>query len=424
MLERYFQETFDRRRDALSAGVNRLAGPLRSMDVRLAALLVQFLVSIAFSLMGSFLPLFMSSDLGNTLIEATYWTGISQLVASSLMALTAPFWGLMCDRVGTKKIMMVVLLGNTIVYAGMAVATNVIHIVIFRGLQGTFGGLSTVMFALVASIVPARELKKALSYQMAVMTLGSIIAPGIGGLLASVIGYRLTFAASSLLFVSIAPMASAMGMPPPVARTDDAVRLKRTDLKAVLPDAISLVLVYSCISFISPTIPWFLETLGIPYEGLLLFTAIATIASGIAFVAATPILTKVITDRTLPILSATTAGTIFLTAFVADPLQFIAVRVAASAIQAGIPPSLLGGRAGRKGAAMGLLNSARFMGMAVGPFVATSILGDGEPPKAFYMFSAMAVISIAAAIVIYLTHTRVTSKQRETSPVEIHRGNS
>ncbi len=380
------------------------------MDIKVAALLVQFLVSVAFNLMGSFLPLFISGELNHTLIEATYWTGVSQLVASSLMAFTAPFWGLMCDRVGTKKIMMMVLAGNTMVYGGMAMSTSVLHIVVLRGLQGAFGGLSTVMFALVASIVSFQDLKRALGYQMTAMTLGSLVGPGIGGLLAYTVGYRLTFAASSLLFVSIIPIAFLLSTPPPTDRQSEpkARRFEASDLKSMMLDIVALILVYACISFIGPTTPWFLESLGVPYEQLLTVTALTTILNGLAFVVATPVLTGVVTYRTLPTLSAAAAGAIFLTAFVTNPYQFIALRIIVGSIQAGIPPNLLGGKS-RRGATMGFLNSARFMGMAAGPFTATSILGDGEAPKALYMFTTMTFMSLLASLVIYLTHTRQAS---------------
>jgi MFS family permease len=99
------------------------------------------------------------------------------------------------------------------------------------------------------------------------------------------------------------------------------------------------------------------------------------------------------------------AGAIFLTTFVTDAYQFIALRVIIGSIQAGIPPSLLGGK-GTRGAAMGFLNSARFMGMAIGPFLATSILGNGETPKVLYMFTTMTGMSLLSSLVTYLTHTR------------------
>jgi DHA1 family multidrug resistance protein-like MFS transporter len=388
----------------LKNGVSGVFRTLTNMDVASAALIVQFLVSVAFNLMSSFQPLFISSALGYTLIEATSWTGVSQLAASSLMALTAPFWGWMCDRVGTKKILIMVIVGNTVVYSGMAISTNVIQIVLFRGLQGCFGGISTVMFTLIAEVVHPTELKRALSYQMAAMTIGGLIAPGIGGVLASIIGFRLTLVTSAILFVCIIPVVAILSMPPPESKGATSKRFTVADFRSILPDSVALILIYICISFISPTVSWFLQSLGVPDEQLLLYTTAATVLNGLAYAIATPTLTRVITDRTLPLLSTVAAVIIMATAFVVSPIQFIALRVTTGAVQAGIPPNLLGGKSGRKGAGMGFLNSARFMGMAIGPYMATAILGTGEPPRPFYMFSVMALMSLVSSAVIYMTH--------------------
>lgn len=390
---------------------NRITGLLTGLDIKNAALIVQFLVSVSFNLMGSFLPLYIEVELQYSLIESTYWTGTAQLISSSLYAFTAPFWGSMCDRVGIKKITMMVLAVNAVVYAGMGLSHSITEILLFRGLQGAFGGMSTAMFALVAVIVPAGELKRALSYQMAVMTMGSLVGPGIGGLLASVLGYRLTFVISSLFFLSIVPLIISMNMPHPSKKTSEEPRFDLSAFRTILPDVFALILVYACISFIGPMIPWFIESLGVPDDELLTYTALTTILNGLAFVAATPVLTRIVTDRILPILSAVAAGAIFVTAFVTGPYQFIALRVSIGAIQAGIPPSLLGGgRSKRGGTVMGFLNSARFLGMAVGPFIATSILGDGEPSRVLAMYTAMALISLFTSFVLYLTHVRARAK--------------
>ncbi len=387
---------------------------LTRMDTATAALVVQFLVSVAFNLMGSFMPLFISSELNETLIGATGWTGTSSFVASTIMAITAPFWGWMCDRVGTKKVLLVVLAGNIVVYSGMAFSTNVLQIVFFRALQGGFGGISTVMFAIVASAVPSRDLKKALSYQMAAMTMGGLVSPGIGGVMASLIGYRLTMVASAILFVLIFPVVVKLTLPPPAGRDVDAKSFDFSDFKSLIPDIVALILVYVCISFIAPAISWFLASLGVPDDQLLLWTAAATILNGIAFAIATPMLTNAVNDRTLPLLSVGAAAAIMATAFVFNPIQFIALRIVIGGIQAGIPPNLLGGRSGRKGTGMGFLNSARFLGMAIGPIMATTILGDGVPPRPLYMYSVMAIISMVAAVFIYATHRKKEPEEKET----------
>ena len=382
---------------------------LAKIDVRLAALVVQFFASVAFNLMSSFLPLFLSSEITHSLIEATYWTGVIALIGSVVTACTAPLWGYLCERVEIKKIMVIVLTGCGVVYSGMAFSTTVLQVVLFRGLQGTFGGLSTVMFVLIASVVSAGELRKALSYQIAAMTLGSLIGPGLGGILAYLFGYRLTFMVSSLLFLCIAPLVVGLRLPPPRDRQIEAPKFRVSDLKVLMSDAVALVLVYACINFIIPVIPWFLESLGVPSEQLLTLTTIVTVLNGAAFAIATPVLTKIVTDRTLPLLSAAASTAILVTAFVTNPYQFLAIRIAIGSIQAGIPPNLLGGSSGRTGTAMGFLNSARFIGMAIGPFMATSILENGEPPRALYMFATMTAISLSVSLFVYLTHTRKTS---------------
>ncbi len=380
------------------------------LNLKVAALLIQFSAAIAFQLMGSFLPLYINQELNYTLIEATYWTGIIQLVASGFLATCAPFTGILCERWGTKKIMTSIIFGNIIVYAGMAASTNVLHLLVFRALQGAFGGFSTVMFTLVASTVSAQDLKKALSYQMVAMMLGSVISPGVGGFLASIIGYRLTFMTSSFMFAALTPVVFWLKIPPPINNENKESRLKIADIKAIMPDFFALILVYICISFINPATPWFLASLGVPQEQLLASAALVATISGLAYAAATPFMTRRITDRTMPILPAMAAGAIFMTAFVNNAYQFVALRAAIGVIQAGIPPSLLGGKNSGRGAVIGLLNSARFTGMALGPFIATSILGDGEPPKVLYMFMAISFISIMAAVLTYLTHSRAKVK--------------
>lgn len=376
------------------------------LDLKTKALVVQLLISTAFSLMGSFLPLFINTELNQSLIDATYWTGMAQLAATGTMAVTAPFWGFMCDRSGTRKIMLIVLSGNIIVYFGMAASMSVPELLFFRVLQGTFGGLSTVMFTLVARIVSVDALRKALSYQMVAMTLGNLVGPGVGGLLASIVGYRLTLATSSLLFIGTAPLMFSLRIHHP----PDKYESKRpSHVRETAFDVVALLLVYMCISFITPTVPWFLDSLGTPNDQLLMYTTIVNTLTAVAFVLAAPIVAKILPDRGLPVLSVAASVVIFSTAFVADLHQFMAMIALISFIQAGIPPGLLGGKIERRGTSMGILNSARLMGQSLGPFVATSILGSGEAMRRTSMFATLSLISLVASVFVYfaLAHARL-----------------
>jgi DHA1 family multidrug resistance protein-like MFS transporter len=283
---------------------------------------------------------------------------------------------------------------------------DIMHIVFFRALQGCFGGISTVMFAIVASAVPATKLKPTLSYQMAAMTMGGLVSPGIGGALAGVIGYRLTLLTSAILFVLIMPIVLRITLPSAAPEAEESNAFNISDVKSLLPDIVALILVYICISFLAPVVSWYLNTLGVAEQDLLIWTTAATVLNGLAYALATPLMTRVVTNRTLPWLSMSAAVAIMATAFVFSPVQFIALRVVIGAVQAGIPPNLLGGKSGRKGAGMGFLNSARFLGMALGPVMATTILGDGNATRSLIMYGVMASVSIAAAFFIYATHKK------------------
>ncbi|MCJ7637300.1 MAG: hypothetical protein MUO21_07405, partial [Nitrososphaeraceae archaeon] len=133
---------------------------------------------------------------------------------------------------------------------------------------------------------------------------------------------------------------------------------------------------------------------------------IVTVLNGLAYGIATPIFTKIVKTKTIPIVSAVSALTIFSMAFLTNAYQFIVFRCVLSVVQSGLPPNLLGGKSGMKGTAMGILNSARFIGQAIGPYISTDILGDGQAPKPFYMFTAISGITLTSSFIIYLIQRR------------------
>ena len=100
------------------------------------------------------------------------------------MAITAPIWGWICDKVGTKRVLVIVLAGNILTYAGMAFSINVTQLVAFRLIQSLFGGLSTILFVVVGIVAPKNRLREELGYQIAGSTIGNLVSPGIGGAIA------------------------------------------------------------------------------------------------------------------------------------------------------------------------------------------------------------------------------------------------
>jgi DHA1 family multidrug resistance protein-like MFS transporter len=375
---------------------------MRELDTLKLALVAQFTVSVAFGLMQSFMPLFINKDLGESLISSTYWSSVSNFAWFGGMAVTAPIWGWICDKVGTKRVLIIVLAGNIFTYAGMAFSVNVIQLVAFRIVQSLFGGLSTILFVVVGIVAPKNRLREELGYQIAGSTIGNLVSPGIGGAIATILGYRTTILMQGVIFVALYPLILKMKTAKPAA-SETVEKFNLADLKSILPVTGALICAYACIGFINPTIPWFLSSLGVDSGSLLLWTTITTILNGIAYAIATPILTKRASGRTLTVFQILAAVVIEATAFAFNPIIFIVFRVGIGVIQAGLPANLLGGKSATKGQGMGLLNSARYIGTAIGPVIASTILGDGTPPNPLYMYSAIAGISLLSAVITYTT---------------------
>ena len=284
----------------------------------------------------------------------------------------------------------------------MAFSVNVVQLVAFRIIQSLFGGLSTILFVVVGIVSPPNKLREQLGYQIAGSTIGNLVSPGIGGTIASFLGYRMTILMQGVFFIALYPIILKMKTAKPAA-AERVEKFNIVDLKSILPVAGALICAYACIGFINPTIPWFLSSLGVTSGSLLLWTTVTTILNGIAYAIATPILTKRASGRVLVVFQILAAVVIEATAFALNPIVFIVFRVGIGVIQAGLPANLLGGKSATKGQGMGLLNSARYIGTAIGPVIASTILGDGTPPKPLYMFSAIAGISLLSAVITYTT---------------------
>ncbi len=366
-------------------------------DTLKASVVAQFLTSLAFGLMGSFMPLFIANDLGESLVSATYWTGLSNLAWYGGLAFTAPVWGWVCDRVGTRKVLIIVLAGNVATYAGMAYSQNVYQLVALRIVQSLFGGLSTILFIVVGIAAPAHKLKEYLTYQIVASTISSLISPGVGGALAALIGYRMTLLMQAVVFAAIFPLVIRMRAARPVGKKEESFTM--SDLRTILPTAGALVFAYAGLNFIQPIVPYLLSTLGVGSGSLLTWTTVATIANGIAYAAATPIMTKFASGRKITVFQLATAAVIEATAFAFSPAAFIVMRVAIGVVQAGLPQNLLGGKAGTSGRGMGILNSARYVGMASGMYIAPQILQSGAPP--IYMYTALAGGALASALITF-----------------------
>ena len=121
---------------------------------------------------------------------------VTWLVTAYLLAQVAsmPLWGKLGDLHGRKRMLLLsvtVFLGGSL---ACAAAQSMDHLLVARFVQGAGGGgIGVVAMALVADIVPARQLGRWLGYQGIVFAVASLVGPVLGGVLVDHLTWRWAF---------------------------------------------------------------------------------------------------------------------------------------------------------------------------------------------------------------------------------------
>lgn len=162
----------------------------------------QILALIAFSMRVPFLPFFLG-DLGlEDTDDQLWWATVITAAGSVCMAVTAPIWGILSDRVGRKPMVIRAMLFATLTIGLMSIATAPWQVFGLRLIEGAFTGTVTACAALVAATVPRDRVGFGLGLIQTSVFSGSSLGPLFGGFLAGQIGYRWTFFTASLFMAA------------------------------------------------------------------------------------------------------------------------------------------------------------------------------------------------------------------------------
>ncbi|MBE6372591.1 MAG: multidrug efflux MFS transporter [Lentisphaerae bacterium] len=159
--------------------------------------LAQTLFQLGFSFAIPFVPFFMQT-LGIHGKELSFWVALFGAAPALGTIFFSPFWGMMANRYGCKKMLLRCYIGGVVVLSGIALCRNPYWIIFFRLLQGVVCGSVPVALALVSSMVPSERTGFAMGVINSAMFSGLLFGSFFGGVAADLFGYQNAFVLSGL----------------------------------------------------------------------------------------------------------------------------------------------------------------------------------------------------------------------------------
>ncbi len=387
---------------------------------RFAAAAASFVAFAGFTLVMPFLPLYFR-ELGVTDDRAiALWSGVSLGITPAMTAVLSPLWGRLADRFGLKIMVERSLVSFVIIMGATAFVTQPWHVFALRAVQGFFAGFGALTVTMAAGSAQREEMAASIGSVQIAQRLGPAVGPVVGGLLAQIVGLRMTFLvtagfyAAAFLLVLLLYHDEAAGMPGGGVKAPDASVGIRDVLRLphfLLLMAAIFLLQYMDRSF-GPILPLYLARLGAPMARVAFVAGVVySIVAGAAAVghhqcsrllASAP-------ARTVLVGSALTAGIGMLaigaavglkTVYVGTAMFGVATGVAMTAIYAvagGVMPP------GHRGVGFGVLTTASLAGIALGPIL-SGVIGAASLRVTFLLNAA------AIAVLAWLIARRMSAR--------------
>ncbi len=162
----------------------------------------QVLSAVGFSMIFPFLPLYIE-DLGSSSgLSTELLAGLVISAQGITMMISAPFWGVVADRFGRKKMIMRALFGGALTLAFMAFAQTAEQLILIRAVQGLITGTVSANNALVAAATPRHRVGFAMGALQVGLWAGVAVGPLLGGVLADLFGYSIPFLITAILLMA------------------------------------------------------------------------------------------------------------------------------------------------------------------------------------------------------------------------------
>jgi MFS family permease len=350
----------------------------------------QFCATVSFNFIYIFLPFYISRSSHFGSRGTLLWTGAIMGSSHLCLALTAPSFGSLAHRFRPRSIYLGGLLFNVITVLFMAFTKNVVLLLILRIFQGIGGGISTIGLIMTAVSSTAENRAYHLGIFQSCMAAGQLLGPFVGTFAVAALGYGGAFAgASGVLFISVVCCYFAVTDVPVLPRGEGGSFRSMLDRRVIVGWALCTAATLH-LMFVPGILPNIFQHYGLSNNAALrwagtvvmLYTATAMVGTYLW----SWLSRSVGTRKIIQLLICLAIGLQLLLVFAGTMSHFTALLMLLSGTAAAIMPLTMSLIAtGQKGSVIGFLNSARFVGNAVGPMLATSVL-------AFYSLPVLYVL--------------------------------
>ncbi|MBI2755821.1 MAG: MFS transporter [Chloroflexi bacterium] len=170
----------------------------------IGVLIAAFVSILGFNLTFPFLPLYIQqlgvSDAG----RAAFWAGVIGSVAGVLSAVVAPLWGGLADRRGRRPMLVRATAGSAVGLVVMGLAPGLLVLLAGRIAFGLMAGTVPAANPLIAANTPPEYVSGAMGALQSSVYVSNAVGPLVGGVLASTVGYRVTFLITAGLYIASA----------------------------------------------------------------------------------------------------------------------------------------------------------------------------------------------------------------------------
>jgi MFS family permease len=235
----------------------------------LVAAATSFMGFAGFTVVMPFLPLYISelgvSDVG----EVAMWSGLTLGATPAVTAISAPLWGRVGDRYGSKLLVLRSLGAFVLTKSAMAFVTAPWQLVALRGLLGVFAGYGALTMSMAAESVRREEMPRVIGVVQMGQRLGPAIGPIVGGVLAPIVGLRRAFLVTAVFYLAAMVMVALFYREPRTRVARAATRSLASvarELIATPGFLLALAVIFTLQTVdrsFSPILPLFVEQLGI-----------------------------------------------------------------------------------------------------------------------------------------------------------------